>query len=314
MKKRKSLAFFLALFLIISLVGCNASKSRETQGNASDYKAVKIETVEKLIKDNPSPGISSIGGDWLVFALVKSGERVPDGYIDSYYDNVRSEVKRRKGLLSDTKYTEYERVILSLDSIGKDYRNIEGYDLYPYLDDYEKIFDQGVNAEIFALITSNVCGIKLKNEERYIEDIMKELDQPAYLNDPEMTDYIAMGIEALSFYMERIEVKEFVDEGLKVLSNYQLPDGSLGNCESTAECIMALSQIGIDPLKDERFIKEGKTLFDGLMVFYKGGGGFTHMPPGDKRIKNEVDPMSTEKALLGLCALELSQQGKRMYE
>jgi len=313
------LVIILLLTLSLSLAGCKGKNQGkqgkvEEQVNSADYSVIKKEVIGKLLEDNPSPGISSIGGDWLIFAFAKSGEEIPDTYLDAYYDNVRAEVKRKKGVLSDSKYTEYERVILSLESIGKDFRNIEGYDLYPYLDDYEKVFGQGVNAEIFALITSNVCGIEVENEERYLKDVISELNQPLYMDDPEMTDYLSMGIEALSFYMDSAEAKAFVDESVKKLSEAQLADGSLGNCESTAECIIALSQIGIDPLKDERFIKEGKTLYDGLMVFYKGEGGFTHMAPGDERIKNEVDPMSSEKALLGLCALELSQQGKRLYE
>jgi hypothetical protein len=78
-----------------------------------------------------------VGGEWLIKGIAGSGAEIPASYYDIYYDNVRAEVKSKKGVLSDTYYTEYERVIIGLSAIGKG-TVVEGYDLAPYLDEFDK--------------------------------------------------------------------------------------------------------------------------------------------------------------------------------
>ena len=48
------------------------------------------------------------------------------------------------------------------------------------------------------------------------------------------------------------------------------------NVESTDQVVVALCCLGIDPLKDERFIKNGKTLLDGILKYRMSDGGFVH--------------------------------------
>ena len=124
-----------------------------------------------------------------------------------------------------------------------------------------------------------------------------------------LTDYTAMALEALSFYRGRADVDAFIEEGLAMLSEKQQADGGMNNCEATAEVIMMLVQLGLDPLTDERFIKDGNTLADALMLWYLGKGQFMH----DSKLK-EYDALATEKALMALDALMLSQAGRKLYE
>ena len=63
-----------------------------------------------------------------------------------------------------------------------------------------------------------------------------------------------------------------VENAINFLSNSQLDDGGFSsfgveNAESNAQVITALSALGIDCATDERFIKNGNTLFDGLMKY-----------------------------------------------
>ncbi len=55
------------------------------------------------------------------------------------------------------KYTEYSRVIIALTSIGKDPKNVGGYNLLLPLGDFEKTTWQGINGAIWALIALD-CG------------------------------------------------------------------------------------------------------------------------------------------------------------
>ena len=74
--------------------------------------------------------------------------------------------------------------------------------------------------------------------------------------------------------------------------------------ESTAQVVVALCELQI-PLDDARFVKEGGSLTDGLMRFYRGDGSFSHDLAG-----GGDDSMATEQAFYALVAADRSNQGR----
>ncbi len=301
-KKWKKAVLPAVLALALFLGGCTAGKTSESIEN------VTAETAAYVLEQTSVPTVSSIGGEWAVMGIKKSGMEVPDDYYRNYYDTVRATVKAGKGVLDTAYYTEYARVILGLCAIGEDPCQVEGYDLTIPLDTYEKIADQGMNAAAFALIASGMADVTLQQEEAYIQLILTTFEEDMFHND-KAVDFVAMGLEALSFYQDRPQVKEAVEQGIQMLSDCQKEDGSYGNCESTSEVIMALTQLGIDVRKDERFQKNGKNLYDGLMVYQGKDGGFYHVTE-----YKENNAMATEKALLALDAILLQEKGQTFYE
>ena len=300
------------LVLGLTLTGCTKNSS-ETGYEDVALDAMRTETAARVKSNAENPIISSVGGEWAIYGVMKSQEGTDEDYANLYWDNVRAEIKRGKGKIETDYYSDYARIALGLSAIGKDLRDVEGYDLSPYLEEYDRLTEQGVTAVSFALIASGVQGIKLENEERYLEFILKELEGGEFYSKSEMSDYVSMSLQSLAGYKDRDDVKQTIDACLESLSNSQLDDGSLGNCESTVECIIALVELGIDPLKDERFIKDGKTLLDGLSVYYLGDGNFMHANPQAYPDINEPDKMSTEKALLALDAITLGEKGEHLY-
>ena len=79
--------------------------------------------------------------------------------------------------------------------------------------------------------------------------------------------------------------------------------------------IIALCALGIDPLCDERFIKNGVTLWDGLMRYRREDGGFLHSFSYDSNnptsLPDASNSMAGEQALLALCALIRQKKGMR---
>ena len=302
MKKNSRIILTVIAVLVVVLVLGSCGKDLDSQ----------IEkTSEYLYNEVVTPVISSTGGDWAVKGIADSGYETEDGYFDSYYDNVRAVVKAKKGVLTEDHPTEYARVTIGLDSINKDATDIEGYNLIKKMDNYKMITDQGVNAASYALIASNISGEKLDCEEKLIQYIMKSIESEKYSSpegDEYFVDYIAMVLSGLSFYDDRENVKNFIDRQIEGLSEVQKKDGSFGNCESTAETISALSQNGVKIMKDERFSKDGKTPFDGLMLYADKDGGFTHQ----KDDKNS-DIMATERALVALNSIKMCEAGKQLY-
>ncbi len=96
------------------------------------------------------------------------------------------------------------------------------------------------------------------------------------------TDATAMAIQALApHYEENETVRKAVDNALILLSERQLEGGDyasygVSNPESTCQVLTALTSLGIDPMTDERFIKNGNNLIDGLKIYHKADGSFSH--------------------------------------
>ena len=106
------------------------------------------DTAQYMYKTVKSPQVGSIGGEWAVLGLARSGYEVPEEYYQDYYGTVEAYVKACDGNLHDKKYTEYSRVIVALSAIGKDARDVAGYDLTKPLGDYDKTIWQGLNGPI----------------------------------------------------------------------------------------------------------------------------------------------------------------------
>lgn len=283
-------------------------------GNPAENPDKEIATAAAWVKKmTPAPSTGSIGGEWAVIGLAKSGIPAEENqeYFDLYYDDVRAKAKANKGKLDDTYYTEYARVSLGLAAIGKSPENVEGYNLFEPLDQQAQVTEQGLNAVAFALIAANVTGIPLNNEDAYVDLLVDEIERSKLYDDRRSVDYTAMCVQGLSDYLDREKVKTTVAHCIDGLAKLQEDDGSYGNCESTAECIIALTAAGIDPAEDSRFIKEGNSLLDGLLEF-KGKNGYVHIRGENSDKFNPLMP--TEKALLALDSVKLFREGKKLYE
>ena len=301
--KRYKKGMCLAVCILLLVTGCGRRSFQENLSAEADR------TAAYLVKATPAPTMGSIGGEWLIKAVADSGYQVKESYYSAYYDTIRAAVKSAKGVLTDRYYTTYARVTIALCAIGKDPTDVEGYDLVAPLDDYEMVTGQGMNAAAFALIASQVAGVTLTHESDYIAYLMEKNEAESYYLDADFTDYTAMTLQALAYYNQLPEVNDFVALCVESLSQIQSAQGDYGNCESTAECIIALTALGIDPFTDNRFIKNGISLGESLTHF-KEGKGYIHERGG----KNFDGQMSTEQALLAIDAMQNFGEGHLLYE
>lgn len=124
------------------------------------------------------------------------------------------------------------------------------------------------------------------------------------------TDLTAMAIQALAPYAETDEkVKTAIETALTLLSERQNPTGDFSswgtqNPESVSQVICALCALGLDPLTDQRFTKNGVGLLDGLLRFKLEDGSFSHTLDGPS------SDISSSQALYALIAIDLQSKGK----
>ena len=257
-------------------------------------------------------GSPAYGAEWHILGLARSEYSGCDEMFEAYYEDVVKALKDSKGVLSENKYTEYSRAIVAVKAIGRNPKNTGGYDMTEKLLEKEKVTRQGLNGPIWALIALNTGGYADSSAEfkkitkEYVNYILDaEKDGGGWsLNSSEANadvDITGMALTALAPYCkENKNIKEAADRALAWLSEVQQDDGAYAswstvNSESCAQVIVALTSLGIDPNKDERFIKNGKSVLDGLLGFYTDGG-FKHVSTG------KLNSMATEQGYYALAA------------
>ena len=306
----KLLCILLLLPLLLSLTACGKPETQLEK--TAGYLQAQI----------AEPGTGSVGGDWLIFGLARSGVKVPQKYFDAYYENVEAAVREKNGVLSDRKYTEYSRTVLALTAIGKNPADVAGFDLLKPLADFEQVTRQGINGTIFALlaldsgnyeIPENPDAAVQATRQMYVDELLaRALPDGGWTltgGEPDV-DITAMTLQALAKYRDQADVTAAVERGLAVLSSLQEPDGGYvswgsSNSESVAQVIVALTELGV-PLDDERFTKNGITVEDALLRFAQENGAFVHVRDGS----GGDDGMATEQAFYALAAIHRAETGE----
>lgn len=294
-----------------------------TQG---DLQKAVDESAAYMLNAVKDPQVGSIGGEWAVLGLARSGYNVPQSYYDKYLRTVESYVKACGGNLHDKKYTEYSRVIVTLSSIGADPSNVAGYNLLTPLGDFDKTIWQGINGPIWALIALDSGGYEMPDNPKaakqatrqmYIDEILsRQLDDGGWnLTDKggagtADADLTGMALQALAKYQDQSAVKAATDKALVCLSGMQDGKGGFSswgttNSESCVQVIVALCELGID-LNDSRFVKNGYTLLDNLMTFRQTDGSFFHTANG-----SGSNQMASEQGFYGMIAALRSMKGEQ---
>ncbi|MBR4075072.1 MAG: S-layer homology domain-containing protein [Firmicutes bacterium] len=288
------------------------------------------DTAKYVYKTVSDPQVASIGGEWAVIGLARSGYDVPDSWFEAYYNNLEEKVTEKEGVLHKKKYTDYSRVTVALSAIGGDPRDVAGYDLLKPLGDFDKTIWQGINGPIWALIALdsgdytvpvNEAAAVQATREKYIAEILRrQLNDGGFSltggkteatkGETADADITGMALQALAKYQDRADVKAATEKALACLSKMQAADAGFSsyntsNVESCVQVIVALNELGIS-LNDSRFVKNGITLVDNMLKYYVKGNGFVHTLDGE----GGADLMSTEQAFYGLVSIQRAMEGK----
>lgn len=178
----------------------------------------------------------------------------------------------------------------------------------------ENIGKLGLMSYIYGLHLIN-NGIPSKNwtADTLLDIIMeKRLDDGGWAVTGKYAnpDATAMCLHAMACYRGERDLSVVMDETVELLSALQLENGgysSFGdeNPESAAQVILALTAAGIDPLKDARFIKNGRTLVNAMLDYKLPSGGYAHLKGRDE------SDMASMQVLLALASL---RRGSALYD
>lgn len=293
-------------------------------------------------------------GDWYpigLSGLEKDDNYI--GYLASLKDNIERRYAEDGGL-DRVKATEWHRTALSMLAAGGDPTTLckdeNGNTINLIADgvynrgNISSLGAQGISGWIWGLIALDSRFYEVPEDAYYSrEDIIKEilsrqLDDGGFalsgsVSDPDIT---AMAIQALAPHYndeksytytlpgtkgdKTATVRTVIDEALNRLSSLQLDTGDyrswgLRNSGSVCQVIVALCSLGINPVEDIRFIKNGNTLWDGLMIYHMPDGGFVNSFAYDEENPSsepdKSNSMAGEQALYAIAAMLRLKNGKR---
>ncbi|MDR3305940.1 MAG: terpene cyclase/mutase family protein, partial [Clostridiales Family XIII bacterium] len=244
---------------------------------AGTYSASLENALAFLALTVPSPAFGSQGGEWAILAQARALPKANTAaYYEDYYTRIEDYVREvGSEKLHPVLSTDNSRLILALSALGKDARTVAGYDLTAPYADFDWVTEQGINGAIFALLALDTAQYQIPADsavtnrttrQKLIDYLLaSQLGSGGWSLDTQGTsDMTAMAIQALAPYYAQDEVKPAVDAAADFLSGLQKADGSFDekagtekNAESTAQAIIALTALGIDPTADARFTKTG---------------------------------------------------------
>ena len=321
--------FLMAMLMLATMPMTAFASSADSLQAITDKAGCAYEDIlsSKLV----APGESV--SDWIAIATGCSGNPVKrNAYLKGLEEYVTAEYER-SGCLHNIKATEYHRISLALLALGGDPTafgkdasgepiNLIAEGTYNW-DHSDSLGTQGLNGWIWALITIDAKYYDIPRDAIYTREDMVNAILAAQTDEggfglsggsPDV-DITAMALQALaSYYPQHENLKGSVDRALGWLSAQQSDSGDFvawgaPSAESTAQVVIALCSLSIDPRTDTRFVKNGKSALDGLMQYQVDGGMFRHTLDG------EADVMATEQAVLALIALErLDAKANRLYD
>ena len=229
--------------------------------------------------------------EWNVFTVLRSGGKIDQSVLDSYYANVVEKLKKGTNKL---RATDIARVSITLAAMGKDLTDIEGINLMEalYTDALStKISKDTTNAPIWALIALDCQNAKIPEDavwtrEKLIDQIIKFQTADGGIalfgTSPDL-DITGMAVQAMAPYQDtNPKAKAAVDKAIAYMKN-QITDkagfvgwGSENSC-STAQVVTALTAAGIDPTSKEFTQGENNPITN--LDSYKTEKGFLYKLP-----------------------------------
>ena len=313
----------------------DAEKALEDLGKTAIYEEYLNNVLEYVKAETYNPSLGSTYGEWAVLAEARGNVSASVWY-DKYLSNIAKSVASMNGKLdptsTQTKHTEYSRVILALTALGEDATKFTGsnstvYNLVEPL--FEKngstyrVSEQGNNGTAFALIAldsgnyyDNATGTTARNA--WIKSLCDaQINNGAWGIDADFpgsnVDMTAMVVQALAPYCStNATVKAAVDKAVEWLSAEYQKTGDYGSSESAAQVIVALSALGIDAKTDSRFQHNGISVLSNFLSYADPNSkGFLH----DKQPNSTVNQMASEQAAYTLVAYDRYVNGsKRLYD
>ena len=282
------------------------------------------DAVSEELMNNISSSYVESSGEWVVMDMGayakynpdtanKLSEKAKQQYINNAIASITSEN------VSDT---TIDKAVLALRAIGADETRLYSINSNIPINAIEKLNAVTKSSSAWsAPYTLAAYNQGEYNSDEYenslIADLLAAQQDDGSWNEWGTIDTTANAIAGLSFYKDREDVASAIDKAVEYLSSQQKTtgayDGGYGeNSNSTAMVIIGLAAAGINPDTDSRFIKNGKSLLDGLSSFaLSDNSGFGYQ---NNSSKNDSSTEQSFRALIAAAQVMKTGKAYNVYD
>ncbi len=299
-------AFIVALIVVTAgfiPAVAYGNEAEEFEERIIEYNLQKssVASVQEWI-DGGLTDDAGAGSEWYVIALSNHGD-----YDFSNYNTALNSYLSENEVGSASSRLKYALTYIAI-----------GDKTNPYITGAlgNSIGEQGIMSLVFGLhLLNNGCICDAYSVRGLIDELLSlQLADGGFsvMGEYGDVDVTAMTVQALAVHYDDPTVKSAVDDAIDFLSARQLENGGYSaygvqNPESTAQVIIALSSLEIDVCGDERFIKNGNSVFDGMSSFLLADGSFCHKEGGAS------DATATAQVLSASIAFQNLRNGKSPF-
>ncbi len=303
---KRLIAFTVALIFVTAgfvPAVANGNKAEHYEERIIEYNLQKssADSVQEWI-DGDLTDDAGAGSEWYIIALSNNGD-----YDFSNYNTALNNYLSKNEVGSASSRLKYALTYIAI-----------GDETNPYISKAlgNSIGEQGIMSLVFGLhLLNNGCKCDTYSVNGLIDELLSlQLSDGGFsvMGEYGDVDVTAMTVQVLAVHYNKPAVKHVVDSALDFLSARQLENGGysaygVANPESSAQVIIALSSLGIDVCTDDRFIKNGNSVFDGMGGFLLPDGSFCHKEGGTS------DATATAQVLSASIAYYNFKNGKSSF-
>lgn len=275
-KSTKLISLILALAMLFG-ISASAYSAEEMADSVTAWLQKNI-SVEDAAKDNSIDSYL----DWTVFATARYGN---DSYVDDYKNYIGNAVSKN----FDSLYlSDYARIALAVMSVGLNPKDIGGKNLLAAIAETDYKAEAYTGGLFYALIALDAANYDEEAQNALLEVILAtqredggfnsyaEVDPSAYWTVSGEPDSTGMALQALAVFAGNDKVDAAIEKAVNFAKTTQLADGGYGawgtSAESTAQIMLGLCAVGIDPLGAD-FTKGNNNMLTSLSSFINEDGG-----------------------------------------
>lgn len=272
------------------------------------------------IKGQAKDNLKATKDDWTVFTLLRHGETLSNAQTGSYYDSVVEKVKEWENdpnLPDGPKPTDIAKISLALTMLEKDITDVDGVNLAEMMYNSTRL-KEGSNELIWVLLALDAANIQIPadatwSRESMISALLEFQNENGFFglfdNKAGDVDITAMALQPLARYqVTDAKVEAAVKKAVTWLKGAVKDDFGYGTPESTAQVLIALSALGIDPtVSDSGFGTVNMNMITSMMAYKCEDGGFAHV------LGNTTNGMATTQVLEALDAYILFKENNVAY-
>lgn len=210
------------------------------------------------------------GSEWSIFTVLRSGGKLKQTDLNTYYNSVYEKLQSSSRLLP----TDYFRIVVALQAIGKDPTNVNGINIIDLMCNYNNLDRLSSNMLNYTLIALDTKGYEEPKDAKWTREIL--IDKILAFQNEENggfglsnnktvgVDITAMTLQGLAPYnnSDHPKVQQAVKKALDYLRNEMTADCGYfvegdDNACSAAQVLTTLSVLGIDPLDSNNGFTKG---------------------------------------------------------